>query len=79
MLKFLLRFIETNNLQYICSLNENQFDNLQKCFSDNQDDENFNKIFKFEGENKTITLELSDESEKTKLLGNKYEIKYDTY
>jgi uncharacterized protein YydD (DUF2326 family) len=79
MFKFLLKFINENNLQYICSLNENQFNSLKDCFEKNEDIDDFNKIFRFEKENKTVTLELSDESDKTKILGNKYEIKYDTY
>ena len=79
MFKFLLGFINKNNLQYICSLNENQLNSIKKRFLENGDEESFNKIFRFEGDNKTIKLELSDETKKTKILGNKYEIKYDTY
>ena len=79
MLKLLSDFIPKNNLQYICSLNENQFDSLKKCFVEKEDIKGFEEIFKFTGKDKTVMLELSDESDKTKLLGNKYEIKYDTY
>lgn len=75
MFKFLLNFIYENNLQYICSLNENQFDSLKECFKENNDLDSFNKIFKFSGEDKTIMLELSDEKENSKLLGGKYELK----
>lgn len=74
---YLSEFFKKNDVQYICSLNQNQYEKIKEKFDEYNDLNRFNEIFVSEGDKKTIKLVLSDESDKTKLLGGKYEIKYD--
>jgi uncharacterized protein YydD (DUF2326 family) len=58
-----------NNLQYIISINQNTIDSLRN----EMEDEQFQKVFNDE----TIILELTDESNESKLLGIEVDIDYD--
>lgn len=58
----------TNDLQYIISANQNTLDSLKLEMGD----EEYNKIIADQ-----IVLELTDESEESKLLGMKVDLDYD--
>jgi uncharacterized protein YydD (DUF2326 family) len=64
-----LKYSMANNLQYIISVNQNTVDSLQK----EMEEEQFKMIFN----DKTVILELTDESVESKLLGIEVDIDYD--
>jgi uncharacterized protein YydD (DUF2326 family) len=64
--------LETENFQYICSLNEEQLNGLKEICSEDE----FKKIIGGEKE-KNIVLKLSDKDDSRKLLGVHIDLKYD--